>query len=77
MDIKLIAYPVANTSCEQRPTITTIAGLENMQVCYFDKYRTQLESVAKACNASEIEVFDKQCKYKGTVKNGKITINLN
>lgn len=77
MDINLIAYPVANTLREQRPTITNIVGLEGIQVCYFDRYKTELERVARACNASEIEVFSNNIKFKGTINNGKINISFN
>lgn len=74
MDINLIAYGCTGTSFEQHPTITQIVGLENIQVCYFDRYRTQLEQAAKACNATEIVVFEKQYKFSAKIENGKIGI---
>lgn len=72
MLIKLILETPANTSKESNQTIITVTGLEDIQICYFERYRNRLETLAKNVNAKEIEVFDKGYKFSGNVVSGKI-----
>jgi hypothetical protein len=69
MDINLISY---DTTMISEPTITRITGLENVQICYFDKHREALEMAAKNTNSQMIEVFQGVVKYSAEIKNGKI-----